>query len=181
MLSRTIRSAFAFVGPLVAVCLVMSTAGCGYKIGPQFNTDIHTVAVPIFKNDSDRRGLEFELTEAVQKQITTRTPFRLVHEADADTILRGRVVSVRKQTMGRTGFDDARELQLNVVCEVSWEDVRTGRILAEQNLQIAPDLIPLSAQAEFAPEVGQSLATARAEAFDRLARNIVDMMEVPAL
>jgi hypothetical protein len=40
-------------------------------------------------------------------------------------------------------------------------------------------MLQLAAQAEFAPEVGQSLATGDQTAIDRLARNIVDMMEKP--
>jgi hypothetical protein len=35
------------------------------------------------------------------------------------------------------------------------------------------------AQAEYAPEVGQSLATAEREVIDRMARDIVNMMETP--
>lgn len=164
-----------------ATLVLITAGGCGYAVGPQYNPEIRSVEVPVFRNDSDRRGIEYQITEAVHKQIQSRTPFRLTSESGADTILKGRIVSLRKQTLGRTGFDDARELQLNLVCEVTWEDARTGAVLAEQDVKINPDLITFATQSEFAPETGQSLATAQAQAFERLARSIVDMMEVPPL
>ena len=45
---------------------------------------INTVSVPIFENDTYRRGLEYQLTEAVQKEIQTRTPYRLARGTDAE-------------------------------------------------------------------------------------------------
>ena len=70
-------------------------------------------------------------------------------------------------------------VQVNRGVEVTWEDLRKRQILAKQKFPISPDVIRQTAQASFAPEVGQSLATANRQALDSLARNIVDMMEAP--
>lgn len=161
----------------LAICLLLP--GCGYLVGSPYSAEIRSVYVPIFESASNRRGLEFQLTEAVQKQIQMRTPFRLVLEPEADTRLKGRLVSAEKSVLGVNGLSDARELQLNLVVEVTWEDLRTGKILAQQRVPISPDVIVQTSQASFAPEVGQSLATANQQAVDSLARNIVDMMESP--
>lgn len=153
--------------------------GCGYMVGQSYSPELRTVSVPIFENAGYRRGIEFQLTEAVQKEITRRTPYRLAKGPEADTRLSGKIVDVRKDVLGETSQDDPRELQLTYLVRVSWEDLRNGQILAQQEVPIAPADIPLIGQAEMAPEVGQSLATATQEAIDRLARRIVDMMEVP--
>jgi hypothetical protein len=164
----------------VLFALLLSSAGCGgYTVGAPFNQEIRSVHVPIFKSGSNRRFIEFQLTEAVQKQIQQRSPYRLVKEEDADTRLTGRIVDLRKTALGQTQYSDARELQVNLLVEVTWEDLRTGKILAEQRMPLPPEMLQLAAQAEFAPEVGQSLATADQTVIDRLARNIVDMMEMP--
>ncbi|MBI5759518.1 MAG: hypothetical protein HZA46_13450 [Planctomycetales bacterium] len=153
--------------------------GCGYTVGSPYNAEIRSVYVPTFTSNQFRRDIELQLTEAVQKQIQQRTPFRLVKEHQADTRLRGKVVSFQKGVLGETGLDDARELQINLAIEMTWEDLRTGQVLAQQQIPISPDVITQATQAEFAPEVGQSLATATQQAVDRLARNIVEMMEQP--
>ncbi len=153
-------------------------AGCGYMVGGGFGQQVRSVEVPMFETKSFRRGIEVQLTEAVQKQIQLRTPFRVV-KGDADTRLSGRVIDLRKSVLGETGQDDPRELQVNLVVEVIWEDLRGGRILAEQQVPIGPELISLRSQAEFAPEIGTSLATATQQSMNQLARQIVNLMETP--
>ena len=152
--------------------------GCGYKFGHLADPTIRSVAVPTFGSVADRRGIELQLTEAVVKQIQTRTPFRLAHEAEADTILRGRVVGVRKRGLSRTLTDDPREAEFALAVEVTWED-RRGQVLNSRTVPIAPDVVPVVSTGTQAVELGQTRATAQQEAVDRLARQVVDLMELP--
>ncbi|HUG17860.1 MAG TPA: LptE family protein [Planctomycetaceae bacterium] len=159
--------------------LSISFSGCGYVAGSFHARDVRTIAVPVFENDSTRRGIELMLTEAVQDEIKTRTPYRLAKEPYADTKLRGRIVQIRKRSLGETRTDDPRELQYSLAVEVIWEDLRTGTVLAEQSIPINPVGLHLESNATFAPEVGQSQATATHQAVERLAAQIVDRMEAP--
>ncbi|HUQ70106.1 MAG TPA: LptE family protein [Planctomycetaceae bacterium] len=161
------------------LAILTTLSGCGYMVGNAYGPEVRTIEVPIFKNDSFRRGIEYQLTEAVQKEIQTRTPFRLAKGPGADTRLTGQIVDIRKDVLGETQNDDPRELQMSVFVRVTWEDLRTGQLLASQEVPLDPQSIPLVGQAEFAPEVGQSLATATQDATDRLARQIVNMLETP--
>ena len=164
------------LGLLIWVCTL---TGCGYTVGTDFRQDIKTVAIPIFENETNRRGIEFQLTEAVQKEVTKRSQFRLAKGLDADTRLTGKIVGFRKDVLGETAQDDPRELQISLMVKVRWEDLRTGTLLAEQELPLSPDAIPMSIQAEFAPELGHSLATAMDDALYSMARKIVNLMETP--
>lgn len=159
--------------------LATLVTGCGYRAGNVYGPEVRTVDVPIFQNDTFRRGLEYQVTEAVHREIQTHTPFRLAKGREADTRLTGRIVDVRKNVLGETRQDDPRELQLSLMVRVTWEDLRTGQLLAQQEVPLQPQSIPTIGQAELAPEVGQSLATATQDATERLARQIVHMMETP--
>lgn len=163
--------------PVILLSAVLAS-GCGYMVGGGFDYQVQTVAVPIFKSEVNRRGLEYMLTEAVQKEIQTRSHFRLAHTNEADTVLHGRIIDSRKDVLGETSFDDPRELQNALVVEIRWEDRRTGQ-LHTQHLPIRELSRHLNAQAEFAPEVGQSYATATNAVVRELATKIVDMMETP--
>src|SRR5947208_344009 len=67
----------------------------GYTTQPNYDTSIHTVHVPIFKNDTLRRGLEFELTRAVVREIEAKTPYKVVSDCNhADTELTGTIVTL---------------------------------------------------------------------------------------
>ncbi len=178
----TKRSRLARVSRALGLLLLVqstSLSGCGYMVGGAYPAEVRTVAVPIFESNSYRRGIEFQLTEAVQKQIKTRTPFLIGKEPYADTKLTGRIIALDKRQLTPSPLDQPRELQLDLAVHVTWEDLRTGRLLQERNIPLDPDVVHLVAQAEFAPEVGQSRETAAQEAVDRLATRIVDMMESP--
>ena len=162
----------------VAVCVSL-VSGCGYMLGPTSVHGVRTVYVPVFKSESFRRNLDYLLTEAVQKEIKSRSGYRLVDEASADTVLSGRIVDIRKNPLSETRFDDPRETQLLLGAEISWVDRRNGQILQQRVFPVGQDLAQHSSQVSFAPEVGQSLATAQQEAVRRLASQIVDLTEMP--
>ncbi len=158
---------------------VVASAGCGYTLGTQTRHDVRTVHVPVFKSESSRRNVDYLLTEAVQREIRTRTPYRLEDAETADTILKGRIVEIGKSVLSETRFDDPRELQLMVGAEVTWVDRRSGQILQQQTFPVGPQLTQQASNVSFAPEVGHSLATAQQDAAQRLAARIVDLMEAP--
>jgi hypothetical protein len=158
--------------------VALAFGGCGYMIGAPYSPEIRTIHVPIFKSTSRRRGYEYQLTEAVQSKIKSRTPFRIAREDEADTRLLGKITSVEKRVLGQSSSSDARELQLDIVVEVTWEDVRTGETLRSTTVPAA-DLVRLQAQGDFAVEIGQSRATADQQVIDRLATRIVEMLESP--
>jgi len=81
--------------------------------------------------------------------------------------------------LSETRYDDPRELQLMVGAEVTWVDRRSGQILHQQTFPVSSALTQQASAVSFAPEVGQSLATAQQEAATRLASRIVDLMEAP--
>ena len=165
--------------PAVLTAALILCCGCGYVVGGAYAPDIRSVHVPTFTSDSFRRGIELQLTEAVQKEIQMRTPYRITSGPGADTRLTGHIVQIRKDVLGETMFDDPRELQFSLAIEVTWEDLRSRQVLAQHRVPIAPDTVQLVSQSDFAPELGHSLATATQDAVDDLARQIVGMMEAP--
>ena len=84
------------VGLALGVSLV--TAACGYKTASHSSrlpTEVKTIAVPAFTNQTQSYRVEQVLTAAVVREFVTRTKFRVLPEIsnDADAILRGTVVS----------------------------------------------------------------------------------------
>lgn len=154
-------------------------AGCGYTFGPTPLQDVRTIHVPVFTTDTARRNFDYLLTEAVQQEIRTRGGYRLTDLANADTVLEGKVVDIRKNVLSESRFDDPRELQIMLGAQISWIDRRNGRILQQQTFPISQELAMQASQASFAPEVGQSLATAQHDAVRQLAARIVDLTEMP--
>ncbi|GAB6166751.1 hypothetical protein JCM19992_27510 [Thermostilla marina] len=157
--------------------------GCaGYHVGTAtlFRDDIQTVYVPVFQSMSFRRGLGEQLTEAVQKAIETQTPYKVVgNPAQADSILSGRIVGESKRVLAENPYDDPRESLINLVVEVRWTDTRGQPLGDTIAVPLPPELETVAAESAFVPEVGQSTATAQLTAIERVADQIVGMMELP--
>ncbi|MFZ9089507.1 MAG: LPS assembly lipoprotein LptE [Planctomycetaceae bacterium] len=153
--------------------------GCGYTIGTEPIPGASSVHVPIVQSSTQRRGVDYLLTEALQREIRTRGVYRLTEEATADTVLQGRIIEIGKTQLSETRFDDPRELQMSLAAEVTWTDRRTGRVLLERSFPLNRDQIPQFSSAAFAPETGQSLATVQQQLVTDLAVRIADLMEMP--
>lgn len=164
---------------LLALAKLTGMSGCGYTVGAPYSNSVRTVHVPTFQSSDFRRGYELQLTEAVQKQIQMRTPYRLAKEPGADTRLTGRIVGIDKRVPNQNKYDDPRELELAIGIEVKWEDLRTGQIINQQTVPLAGNAAQLLGTSSFAPEAGQSMATATQDTVNHLARQIVGLMEVP--
>lgn len=164
----------------LAVLTTLALAGCGYTVGNAFQAPVQTVSVSVFGNESFRRGLEYSLTEAIHREIQLRWPsMRIVHEDNAETRLVGQILHANKFALTPTAFDDPRELDIQLVIDVTWEDRRSGHVIAAQTIPISPDAVRVMSQASFAPETGQSRASAERKSLDITARQIVDLMETP--
>jgi hypothetical protein len=189
------------------LCLVLLLAGCeegghftvlGYTTRPNYDTSIRTVRVPIFKNltmrDSTREGIEFQLTQAVVREIGLKTTYRVVAAGcDADTELEGTIVSFVKNVINRNQQNEIREAQTTITVEIIWRDLRTGDILSQPRphqdpIPVLSDQPPptqpkggvtVTSDAWFVPELGQSITTARQDNINKLAVKIVQMMEKP--
>jgi hypothetical protein len=169
----------------------------GYTTKPNYDTNIHTIHVPIFENnvqtDSIIRGMEFQLTEAVVREIQLKTPYRVVSMREpADTELKGTILNYSKAVINRNQLNEIREAENVLVVELVWRDLRTGEILSRPRRNVPPPPLPPDAPpppppppvqvvslANFIPEIGQSATTARKQAIDRMAVYIVSMMELP--
>jgi hypothetical protein len=168
----------------------------GYSPAPNYRSDIRTVRVPLFKNmtyrDSTRQGLEFDLTRAVIREIEQKTPYKVVSPGcDADTELTGTIVRLQKTIINRNQLNEVREAETLLGVELVWTDLRSGEVLSRPAPAVppppdggpavvppAPPVIAFS-QAHFIPELGESPTTAYKRAVDRLAVQIVSLMEEP--
>lgn len=155
----------------VALAALALIGGCGYRHQGLYPADVRTLAVPIFENRSFYRGLEFDLTEALIKQIELDTPYKVVAESVADTILTGSIVRVEQDVLSRSEKGGVpQELELRVVVNFEWADARTGKILrSRQGLVAVGRYIPVRA-------IGQPLELAEHEAAQALAASIVAAM-----
>ena len=147
-------------------------SGCGdYSNTSLYPKDIGTVYVEMFDNQSFRRGLEYELTDALAKRIEAQTPYKIVTDRNkADTIISGKIVNATESTLTtERQIGRALEKDIEVRAVVTWKNLRTGELLIDNKM--------VSASASFSEWQGQSFAYGAALATNSLANRIVELME----
>lgn len=175
--ARALRPPLAVASLLVAA-LAVGCAGYQLGTGTLYRPEIRTVHVPVFEAATFRRFLGERLTEAVIKEIELQTPYKVTGSPDADSVLVGRIVDERKRVIGETINDDARYIGTDMIVTVSWYDRRGEALMPEACFALAPLSFFTASSGDFVPEAGQSLATAHQEAIERIARQIVQQIEV---
>jgi hypothetical protein len=209
---------------------ILLVAGCatdghfdllGYTTRPTYDDCIRTVYVPIFENVSFRRGLEFDLTRAVIREIEAKTPYKVASCREAaDTELRGKIINRNRSMILNNRLNEIREGEVALAVELTWLDLRPGHIgevltrpdvargqmlrgrdnigrmglnpmagpmMMEEPPRGAPlvdkegNPLPVIVQptATYVPELGGSVTSAEKQLVDRLAIQIVSMMERP--
>ncbi len=144
----------------------------GYTSSSLYPTNFRSVAVPIFENSTMTRNVEFMLTDAVIKEIQSRTQYRILGEQYADTLLTGTIKSVDLQMLSQsrnTGL--ANEMLVKVIIDFEWLNlIQGGRITGRQNFATSAVFIPSRPSSE--PfEMGEFAVV------QQLASDIVDQMQ----
>jgi outer membrane lipopolysaccharide assembly protein LptE/RlpB len=90
-------SAFLPVAAAFATLILFGIGGCGYHTlgaATHLPPNVKTVQVPVFATRTDSSGAETAMTEAVIRELETRTRFRVTSDsrADADAVLEGTIL-----------------------------------------------------------------------------------------
>jgi hypothetical protein len=210
---------------------------CGYTTRPNYDTNIHTIYLPIFENKTYYRGLEFLLDQALQRQIGWKTPYRITsNKAVADTELTGSIISITKNVALISPSNGTRVQEQVLIVALTWKDLRTGEVLSRRQRRpgepvpldlpppganilpgvtmISPPTFPtpltqdipgqqpppggspavdprppetppggpplnITTSVTFVPELGESTASATLKNIEKMAIQIINMMQIP--
>ena len=111
--------------------LILLTGCAGYQLGAHtlYPAHVRTVQVNMFRSDSLRPFLGERLTEAVAKEIELRSNLKIISNGYADSVLTGRILSERKAVLAENINDEPRDIEVDMVIEVSWVDRRGQPLL----------------------------------------------------
>jgi outer membrane lipopolysaccharide assembly protein LptE/RlpB len=121
---------------------VLCLFGCGYSFqggGTVLPPDVRRVAIPLVVNNSPEAGLSTVVTEALRDQFERYGVLTIVEDdADADAILRARIVKVTRESRTSTSDTDTA-LQFDTVLTLAAELQRmNGPILwRDNNIQVS--------------------------------------------
>jgi hypothetical protein len=147
---------------LLLAGLTCALQGCwwGYTTASQFPEHIKTVYVQAFDNETFWRGLEVQLTRAVVDEISLRNPMTFAKRDDADSILRGTLLSVRRSTHVRTARDEVVLQRVTISVRVQWHDARAGTDLLPPTVVRETVKVPVTTDEDLFAVVARETAQA---------------------
>ncbi len=144
-------------------------SGCGYSNKSLISRKINSIYIPIFENETFRKSLEFDLTNAVKNEIMSNTKLRIAKKDNADTILTGKIQKVTESMLSSNVEDNIVEGRVTIYVDIKLVDRRTGRTLIEEKNVKQP--------AEYIVKRGENIKTASRESLALLAETIVGHLE----
>jgi hypothetical protein len=160
------------------MAMAASAGGCGFHSGDDsgwhwsspYRQDIRTVAVKIFTSKDYHRGVEFQITDALVKKIEEFTPYKVVSQDRADTVLEGEVVSVTPLALVIDPHTATpQQEQYTITINFTWKNLRTGKILISRQ--------DFEQTSTYFPTLGEDQYVASQDSAERLAMGIVHEME----
>ena len=117
-----------------AVCLSFCLAGClGYTIGPvkpNYLADVHTIAVPTFKNDTLIPRIEVLVTDSVIKQFQQDGTFKVGNESNADAVLKAEISRITRSPARSQRGNVLSTTEFNLVMRLKYRLIgRDGKII----------------------------------------------------
>jgi len=119
----------------LAVALLVTIAGCwpyGFA-GGGLPSNIHTVAVLPFENETPQAELQREVWEALRSEMKSRLGLRDAPEARADAIVRGTLLrydtGIPIAISANRGQVTSARRKLQIVCDIEIVDQKTGKLL----------------------------------------------------
>jgi hypothetical protein len=170
---RSLRTAPALAA---ALALAIVASGCGYTLRPPYDPSIRTVYVPIFRSNTFRKDLNLELHRAVIYEIERRSTYKVVDDPEgADAILSGLVTFADKIVLVEDPNNNLpQHLYATMNAQVTLEDNRPGADRSKE-----PPTVVVNEMISFYPELGETAQLGFQRAIDRMAQQIVGMMESP--
>jgi len=166
------RSRWVTAARLALAVMATGLVGCGYSNESLHRDSVRTVYVDMFQSRSFRRGIEFQLTEAIRKEIAQSTPYKNAERGKADTILEGEILDWDEAAIGKSFVTNrAREIAGTLLVRYRWQDLRTGKLLVDRPTAITT--------VQYVRPLGEQDFDGYQLAVDQMARQIVESMETP--
>lgn len=122
-----------WVGVMLAVVIMFS--GCGYKLsgyGVHIPSNIRTIMIPDFENQTTRYQVEQYITFAVRNEFIKRSNLELANsQSSADSMLEGKITAFEVAPVSYDPDASANVYRVTIVISVRFIDLKTDKVIFE--------------------------------------------------
>jgi TolB-like protein len=139
---------------------------CGYYSfsGSSLQSNIRTIAIPIFENKTTEFGVPEDITDALINQFTQDNTLKVVDRRTADSILEGIIENVREQAGAYNQQEQVQEIRVYIRVKARFEDLKKNNVIWEEEI---------SQWGTYSPDAPIGENSARKDAIDEAIGKIV--------
>jgi hypothetical protein len=116
--------------------LVGLSISCGYySFTGSIPSDIKTVAVPLFDDNTSFPGVREDLTNNVIDAFINDNTLQVVPESKADLVITGTILSIREKAAIITTGEDVEQYEVYVNVKVKCTEIKSGKVWWEKTLR----------------------------------------------
>lgn len=118
-------------GALVAALALVASA-CGYGFGGTtlpIPKTAKTISIKLFGNQTNERGLEAPLQQALEAEFRRRGPLKVVPEPQGDLVLYGVIRRLNSAPIGFSAASEAVQFRSTITASVRLRDRATKRVM----------------------------------------------------
>jgi hypothetical protein len=109
---------------------------CGsYSFTGAIPSDIKTVAVPLFDDNTSFPGVREDLTNKVIDAFINENVLQVVPESKADLLITGTILSIREKAAIITTGEDVEQFEVYVNVKVKCLEIKSGKVWWEKTLR----------------------------------------------
>lgn len=151
-------------------CLILTgclLSACGpYSFSSSGGSNLKTVAIPIFQDQTSEFGIKEKLTDQVVEQFTRDNTLRITDRRNADSLLEGTIVSVDDRAGAFSSDESVQDIKIFITVQVKYQDLTKRKIIWEETI---------TQWGTFNPDEGpQSRENGIAEASQKIANEILN-------
>lgn len=121
---------------LFVVAAAIAVSSCGYRLsgtGSLVPSDVRTIAVPAFINNTNEPYVDVEVTRAVVYEFMADGRLKVVDVESADIALRGKIMKYELVPLSYTAASIVQQYQVKIVVDANLDDLRTGKTLWKES------------------------------------------------
>jgi len=127
----------AFNKFVIVFCILIGLSlSCGYySFTGSIPSDIKTVAVPLFDDNTSFPGVREDLTNKVIDRFIAENVLQVVPESKADLLITGTILSINEKAAIITTGEDVEQYEVYVNVKVKCMEVKSGKVWWDKTLR----------------------------------------------
>ena len=118
---------------LIYISIIPFFSGCiYYSMAGSIPPHIKSISIPMVENQTVEFGISEAVTDNLVNQFLENNIFRLDKENSADSILKGKIISVKDAPYTYTKEESVTEYRLTITIDLEWFDVINDKVIIKK-------------------------------------------------